>query len=101
MVAEIGDPTRVTGTGAGETIKGNQRDSTMGMAQDLVADKVVTLVEETVITAEAPVHERAMVQTPTPPTKTGRKLGAVVRAVGKEVVRRRNNDGLGIGKRYS
>ena len=47
MVAEIGDPTGDTGTGAGVTVKETQRDSTMGTAQDSVANEVVTLVEET------------------------------------------------------
>ena len=56
---------------------------------------MVTLVEDTITMAEAAVREGAMVQTPPPPTKTGRIFGAVVRTVGKEVGRHRNNDGLG------
>ena len=50
---------------------------------------------ETEITAETTVREGAMVQTPTPPTKTDRKLGAADRKVAKEVGWRRRNDGLG------
>ena len=65
--------------------------------QYLVADEVVNLVEEMVTTAEAAVREGTMVQTPTPPTKTGRKLGAADRPVAKEVGWRRQNDGLGDG----
>ena len=41
----------------------------------------------------------AMVQTSTPPTKTGRKFGAAVRTVRKEFGRLRNNDGLGDGEK--
>ena len=48
-------------------------------------------------TADLGVREGAMVQTPTPPTKTGRKLGAADRPVKKEVCRRRQNNGLGDG----
>ena len=48
-------------------------------------------------TADLGVREGAMVQTPTPPTKTGRKLGAADRPVKKEVGRRRQNNGLGDG----
>ena len=50
---------------------------------------------ETEITAEAAVCEGAMVQKPTPPTNTDRKLGAEDRTVAKEVGRRIRNDGLG------
>ena len=50
---------------------------------------------ETVITAEAAVRKGGMVQTPTPPTKTGRKIGAADRPVAKEVGWCRRNDGLG------
>ena len=39
----------------------------------MVADKVVTLVEERGIMEEAAVSEGGMVKTPTPPSKTGRK----------------------------
>ena len=56
----------------------------MGTVQYLVVDEVVPLVEETEITADVEVHERAMVQTPTPPpTNTGKTFGATVRTVGK------------------
>ena len=50
MVAEIGDPTGDTGTGAGGTVSETQRYRTTGTARYSVADKVVTLVEETEIT---------------------------------------------------
>ena len=43
------------------------------------------------------MREGAMVQTPTPPTETGRKLGAAERLVEKETGRRRRIDGLGDG----
>ena len=46
MVAEIRDPTGNTGKGAGETVSETWRDRTMGTAQDLVVEKVVTLVGE-------------------------------------------------------
>ena len=49
-------------------------------------------------TAEAAVREGAMVQTPTPPIKTGRKLGAADRPVVKEVGWRRRNYGLRDGE---
>ena len=49
-------------------------------------------MEETVLTAEAEVHKGAMVTLPNPPTKTGKKCGAAVRTVGKEVGPRRKND---------
>ena len=58
-----------------------------------------TLVEDTETTTETAVHEGAMVQIPIPPTKTGRKFGAAVRTVGKEVGRRRKNDGFGDGEK--
>ena len=58
-----------------------------------MADKVVTLVEETGTIAEAAVREGAMVQTQTPPTKKGKKIGAEVKTIGKEVGRHRKNDG--------
>ena len=92
MVAEVGYPMGDTGTGEGDTLQETQRDSTTGMARYLVADEVVTLVEEKGTTAGEAVHKGAMVQTPNPPTKTGRKFGAAVRTVGKEVGRRRKND---------
>ena len=54
---------------------------------------------ETVTTAEAEVCEGDMVQTPTLPTKTGRKLGAADRPFAKEVGRSIQNNGLGgVGK---
>ena len=68
MVAEIGDPTGDTGTGAGETLPETHRDRTMGTAQNLVAEKVVPLMVEMEITAEAEVREGGMVTTPTPPS---------------------------------
>ena len=49
---------------------------------------------ETDITAEAEVGEGAMVQTPTPPTKTYIRLGPAVRTDAKEVGRRIRDDGL-------
>ena len=45
-------------------------------------------------TVEAAVGKIAMVQTPTPPTKTDRKLGVEVRTDAKEVGRRKWNDVL-------
>ena len=73
-------------------------DSTTGTAQYSVADEVVTLGEETGTMAEAAVRKGVMVQAPTPPpTNTGRKFGAAVGTVGKEVGRRRKNYGLGDG----
>ena len=93
MVADIGDPSGGTGTGVGDTVPETQRDRTTGMVRDLVADEVVTLVEETEITAEAEVLEGEMVITPTPPpTQTGIKCGAAVKTVRKEVGRSRGND---------
>ena len=51
------------------------------------------------ITAEAAVGKGAMVQTPTPPTKTYRKIGAADSTDVKEVDRSRRDDGLrGMGK---
>ena len=77
MVAEIRDPTRDTGIGAGDTVPETQRDKTMGTAQYLVADKVVTLVKETEILEYTEVREGEMVTTPTPPLpiKTGENSG--------------------------
>ena len=49
-------------------------------------------------TAEVAVREGDMVQTPTPPTKTGRKFGAVDRPVAKEVGWPRRKNGFGDGK---
>ena len=95
--SEIGDPMGEIGTGAGVTVKETQKDSITETAQDLVTDMVEV---DTVKTAGVEVREGAMVQTPTPPTKKGRKFGAAVRTVGKEVGWRINNDGLGGRKRY-
>ena len=93
MASEIRDPTGDTGKGAEITAIGTRRHRT---ARYLVADGAEV---ETGTTAEAAVHEGAMVQTPTPPTNMGRKLGAVDRPVTKEVGRRRQNDGFGDGKK--
>ena len=70
------------------------RNSEAQNGRYLVADVVES---ETGITAEAAVCEGAMVQTPTPspPTKTDRKLRAADRPVAKGVGQRRWNDGLG------
>ena len=62
------------GTQAGDTVTENQKDSTAGTVQYLVADEMVTLGEETGITAEAEVHEGVMVQTPTPPHQDRQKI---------------------------
>ena len=67
MLADIGDPTGETETGAGDTVPETQRDRTTGTAQDLVAYDVFTLVEETEITAEVEMRNGEMVTTPTPP----------------------------------
>ena len=92
MASEIRDPTGVTGSGADITTIGIRRHRT---AQYLVADVVEV---ETGTMAEAAVREGTIVQTPTPPTKTGRKIGATDRPVVKEVGWRRRNDGLGDGE---
>ena len=90
MSSENRHPTGDTGTGA---VIRNWR---IRAAQDLVAEVAAA---ETDITAEAEVGEGTMVQTPTPPTKTDRKLGAAVRTDAKEVGRRIRDDGLmGVGK---
>ena len=94
MAAEIGDPTEDTETGAEITAKETWRHSITGTARYLVAGVVEV---ETGTTAEAAVCEGGMVQTPNPPTKTGRKLGAADRTFGKEVGWRRRNNGLGDG----
>ena len=67
MVTDTGDTTGDTGTRAGETVQETQGGRTTGTARDLVADEVVTLVEEMEITMEAEVHQGAMVTTQTPP----------------------------------
>ena len=89
MASEIRDPTGDTGTRADITDIGTCRHRT---AQDLVADVVEA---ETGATGKAEVREGTMVQTTTPHTKMGRKLGAADRPVAKEVGRRRQNNGLG------
>ena len=91
MAAEIRDPTEDTGTGAEITDIGTRRHSITGTAQYSVADVAEV---ETETTLEAAVHEGDMVQTPTPPTNTCRKLRAEDRPVAKEVGWRRRNDGL-------
>ena len=63
MASENRHPTGDTGTGA---VIGTRRIRT---AQDLVTDVAAA---ETEIMAEESVGEGAMVQTPTPPTKTDR-----------------------------
>ena len=85
MASEHRHPTGEPGTGA---VIGTQRPRT---AQDLVADVAAS---ETDKTAEAAVGEGEMVQTSTPPTKTDGKLGSEVRTDGKEVGRRRRDDGM-------
>ena len=75
MASEIRDPTGDTGTGAYITDIGTWRHIT---ERELVADVVEA---DTGITAKAAVREGFMVQTPTPPTKIGRKLGAADRSV--------------------
>ena len=89
MAPESRDPTGDTGTGVDFTDIGTRRLRT---ARYSVADVVEV---ETEITVEAAVREGAMVQTPTPPTKTDRKIGAADRTVAKGVGRHRRNDGLG------
>ena len=74
MVTEIRDPTGDTETVVGDTVQETQRDSTKVTVQYSVADKVVTLMEETRITADAEVRERAMVKTTTPPHQDGQKI---------------------------
>ena len=84
---------------SGEKVQETQRDITTGTAQYSVADEVATLVEYTGKAEEAAVCEGEMVQTPNPPTNTGRKFGAAVRTFGKEVGRRRKNNVLGDGEK--
>ena len=92
MAVEIRDPKGDTGTGAEITAIGTWRHKT---AQDLVTYVVEV---ETGTTAETAMREGAMVQTPTPLTKTGRKTRAADRPVAKEVGQRRWNNGLGDGE---
>ena len=93
MESENRYPTGDTVPGADITDIGTWRIRT---ARDLVADVAEA---ETEITAEAAVGEGEMVQTPTPPTKTVRKLGAADIMDVKELVRSRWDDGLrGMGK---
>ena len=68
MVEEIRDPTGDTGKGLGEMVPETRRGRTTRTAQDLVADKVVTLVGEIEIAVEAQVHEGETVTTPNHPT---------------------------------
>ena len=77
MASESRYPTGDTGTGADFMDIGTRRLRT---ARYLVADMVEAEME---ITAEAAVLKGAMVQTPIPPTKTDRKLGASERTVAK------------------
>ena len=88
IVSESRDPTGDTGTGADFTDIATWRLRT---AQYLVAD---VLESDTEITAEAAVRDGAMVQTPTPPTKTDTKLGAADRTVAMKVCWHIRNDGL-------
>ena len=85
MVAEIRDPTGDTGKGVGETVPETWRDRTTGMAQDLVLEKVVTLVGEMKITEEAEVREVEMVTVPTPRRKMDIECWAAFRTVIKEL----------------
>ena len=90
MASENRHPTGDMGTGA---VLGTRR---LIMAQDLVADVAGA---ETEITAVAAMGEGGMVQTPTPPTKTDRKLRAADRTDAKEVSHNIWDDGLrGMGK---
>ena len=86
MASEIRDPTGDTGTGLDVT---DIRSWRLRTTQDSVASVAEA---ETEITEEAAVSERAMVQTPTLPTKTERKLVAADRTVAKEVGQRRHNN---------
>ena len=88
MASEHRHPTGDTGTGA---VIGTWSTRT---SQYLVADVADVATALTKKTAEAAVGEGAMVQTPTPPTKTDRKPGAVVRTDAEEVGWRRRDDGL-------
>ena len=76
MVPDIRDPTEDTGTVVGDTVQETQRDGTTGTARYLVVYELFTLVEETIITAEAKVREGAMIQTPTfPPPRWAENFG--------------------------
>ena len=94
--AEIGDPTGDSGTGVEIKAKETRRHSIMGTSRYLVADMMEV---DMGTTAEAAVREGAMVQTPPPSTKMGRKLGVADRPFAKEVGRRRQNDGWGDGEK--
>ena len=73
---EIRDPTGDNGKVVGETVKENQRDSITGTVQDLVADEVVTRVEETGKTAEAAVRKGPWFKhQPSPPPRQAKNLG--------------------------
>ena len=74
MLAEIGDPTGDTGTGAGEMVPETWRDRTTGTARDLVVEEVVTLVGDMEITAEVEVREGEMVTKPPTPHQEGQKM---------------------------
>ena len=71
---EIRDPTGDTGTGMGDTVKGTQRDSTTGTAQNLAVDEVVTLVEETGKMAEAAVQKGGHDSNTKSPQQDGNKI---------------------------
>ena len=76
MVAEIGDTTEDTGTGAGDTLTETQMDRRNVTTRDSVADEVVNLVGEMEITVEAEVRKREMVTTPTlPPPRRAENAG--------------------------
>ena len=84
MVPDIRDPTEDTGTVVGDTVQETQRDSTTGTARYLVVYEVFTLVEETIITAEAKVREGAMIQTPTfPPPRRADNSGRRSKLLGR------------------
>ena len=78
--------------------KESRRHNITGTAQYLVVD---VMKVEMGTSVEEVVRNGAMLQTPTPPTKRGRKLGAADRPVAKEVGWHRRNNGLGIGIKYS
>ena len=93
MASENRESMGDTETGAVITDIRTQR---IGTARYLVADMAEA---ETEITVEAAVDERAMVQKTTLSTKMDRKLGAANIMEVKEVVRRRQDDGLrGMGE---
>ena len=95
MASEHRHPTGEPGTGADiET----QKPRTYPYLVTDVADVADVAAEETVKTAEAEVGVGEMVQPQTLLTKTDRNLGEAVRTEGKEVGRRRRDDGvMGMG----